>query len=365
MQEDKAEQIIQKNMAFWNREEVARPLLSMRIGHDCAFELFREGAADLRDRQDIQPDDIVPEKFFADYERWIDEITQIEHDVFFTLEPFFGILWANAVAGCRIDGSTDSAWARPPGISPEAWLKQPINLDRNAWFQKLIEFNDALVDFSAGRYPVVQPLLRGPSELLNELFGEEDAIIGLTTGEKIYQQILEKCAEIFVRLLTGLQKKQPAFHGGWCLGHYRVWSPKPSCRFQEDGATLYSPDIYEKHLKGCDERIASQWEYNALHQHFAHTFLLDKVLGIPSLKCVEYDTDWETRIHELIPHLQKVQQGGKCLIVDGYLSWETVLMLTQTLQHRGLLFHIRKHTLDEAKEFTQRFHDHFQSSTNA
>ncbi len=291
---------------------------------------------------------------------WIEESQQVKQDVFFTLEPFFGVLWANAVAGCRIDGGPDSAWARPPGITAQQWLETPIDLARNRWFQKLLAFNDLLVKFSAGRYPVVQPLLRGPSELLNELVGWEEAVLGLATGEKVYAAVLQKCTELFIALLKGVQERQPTFRGGWCLGHYRLWSPRPSCRFQEDGATLYSPAIYRQYLKSCDERIAAAWPYyNVVHQHFSHRFLLDEVLHLPSLKSVEFDMDWEERIQELIPSLQQVQRAGKCLIVDGYMSWATLTTLAKHLDYAGLLFHVRKHTLAEATEFSRQFYDYF------
>ena len=96
-----------------------------------------------------------------------------------------------------------------------------------------------------------------------------------------------------------------------------------------------------------------------MHLHFPQKILIDHVIGIDELKIVEFDVDFEKRIQELIPSLKKIQQAGKRLIIDGYISWDVFMKIVNSLDYRGLEFHIKRMTLPEAKEFTDRFYEYF------
>ena len=137
----------------------------------------------------------------------------------------------------------------------------------NAWFVKLMEFTGLLVEFSAGRYPVGQPLLRGPADLLAAIVGESEAVMGLLTEPELHQAILDRCAELFIGLIEELHKILPGFYDGHVIGYYNLWIPEPGCRFQEDNLALYSPSLYRTSVRRCDERITRCWPYHVFHIH--------------------------------------------------------------------------------------------------
>jgi hypothetical protein len=353
-----APQIVSGNMAFWRREPLPRPLKTFRIGCDCAFDRYA-GSASLRHKDNVTPDDVVPERFLADYQCMIDEVEQVDRDVFWGLDPFFGIPWINMILGCRLSVADSCSWCHPPRETPQQWLARPIDVSRNAWFQKLIEFTSMLVEFSAGRWPVGQPLLRGPADLLAALVGDSEAVMGLMTSPELYQAILDHCTELLIQLIEELHKILPAFHGGHVIGYYNVWIPEPGCRFQEDALTLYSPALYRASVRGCDERLARRWPYHVFHIHSTSHFHVDEIVRIPGIRCIEVDVDFESNVPGLIPTFRKIQEAGKCLIVDGYLGWEMLQLMFRSLNTAGTLYHLRTHTVAEAQRLSNRFDKFF------
>ena len=353
-----ADNIVTRNMAFWRRTPSTRPLVTFRIGHDCAFEQFQTSQY-LCNRQDIAPEEIEPERFLPDYERMIHEAEQVERDLFWGLEPFFGIPWINMILGCRLDVTDSVSWCHPPAETPQEWLKRPIQLNTDPWFRKLEEFTRLLIRFSAGRYPIGQPLLRGPADLLAAIVGDSNAILGLVTKPDLFHAILDKCTDLFIELMHALHRIHTPFQKGWIVGYYNVWAPQPACRFQEDNATLYSPDLYRTALRRCDEKLSATFSYNVLHLHSDAMFLLDHILNIPTLRCVEVDVDFEAHIPDLIPALQKIQSAGKCLIIDGFIGWSMLSLLLNQIDPSGTLYHLRAQTVEAAQTLNEQFRDRF------
>ena len=70
----------------------------------------------------------------------------------------------------------------------------------------------------------------------------------------------------------------------------------------------------------------------------------------------------ERNIPDLLPNMKKIQERGKSLIIDGFMSWDGLTLLANTLDRTGLYFHVKADTLDEAKRLSDRFHDHYGSS---
>jgi hypothetical protein len=351
-------QIVRRNTAFWSRDPAARPLKTFRIGSDCAFDRYA-GSAYLRHNNDVAADDIVPERFLADYQQMIDEIEQVDRDVFWGLDPFFGIPWINMILGCRLSVADSCSWCHPSRESPEEWLGRPIDLSHNAWFQKLIEFTRMLTELSAGRYPIGQPLLRGPADLLGAIVGESEAVVGLLTDPELHQAILDRATELFITLIQELNEVHPGFHGGRVIGYYNVWIPEPGCRFQEDALALYSPALYRASVRRCDERLARQWPYHVFHIHSSAQFQVDEIISIPAIKCIEVDVDFESNVPSLIPAFRKIQQAGKCLIIDGFIGWKMLQLMLAALDSAGTLYHLRAHTVAEAQRLSARFGEFF------
>ena len=72
------DRIINTNIAFWNQEEVSRPPISFRCGSTLPYSMFA-CTKHLQNRDNISPEDVVPEDFLPDYQRMIEEHKQIHH----------------------------------------------------------------------------------------------------------------------------------------------------------------------------------------------------------------------------------------------------------------------------------------------
>ena len=247
----------------------------------------------------------------------------------------------------------------PPQGTPEEWLNHPIDVSRNAWFQKLLEFTAVLTDFSGGRYPIGQPLLRGPADLLAAIVGDSESVMELLTGSNLYQAILDRSADHFIQLIQELHKVHPRFHDGQVIGYYNVWIPESGCRFQEDALALYSPALYRTSVRRCDEILARRWPYHVFHIHSTSHFHVDDIVGIPGIKCVEVDVDFESNVPGLIPVFRKIQEAGKCLIIDGYIGWEILEVMLTSLDAAGTLYHLRTHNVADAQRLSARFDEFF------
>lgn len=352
------ESIVQLNRAFWNREDTGRPLISFRTGSDMPFHYYR-CAKRIQDRPVLKPEDIVPEEFFDDYMRHAEDHEKIKQDTFFGFDPFMGVPWTEAIAGCQIGTSDSSGWAHPPEISPEEWLKKDIDLQNNAWYHKLLEFGEKLAEFSAGRYPVTQPLFRGPSDLLHSILGHEEAVVTLVETPELCEKILLKCTNMFIDVLKGYNQVIPETKQGWLIGQYNIWAPEPCCRFQEDATSLHSPKIYKNYIRPCDESISRNWKYNLIHLHPASFYVLDELLKVKTISCVEISIDFDKEVEEMMPQLKKIQETGKCLLLEGRFQWETIKKASEQIDSRGLFYQVKKETVEEAQEFSSQFYSHF------
>lgn len=356
--QNKESAMVQNSMAFWNREETSRPLISFRTGTDMPFHQFR-CAERIKDKPVLLPEDIVPEEFYEDYVRLAKEQEALEQDVIFGFDPFMGVPWLEAIAGCAIGTSDTSGWAHPPEMGPERWLDQEIDLKNNPWIDKLLEFRNALIEFANGKYSVTQPLFRGPSDLLHSIMGHEEAVVSLLKEPALCQKILNKCTQLFVDVLEEYNRDLPQVKKGWLIGIYNIWTPEPGCRFQEDATSLHSPSIYRDYVQPCDEAIANRWKYNMIHTHPASFYILDELLKTPSLRSVQVSIDFDNEVMEIIPQLKKMQDAGKCILLEGRFSWETMKGATEVLENKGLFYQVKTDTLEQAREFASKFYSCF------
>jgi len=82
-------------------------------------------------------------------------------DNFFTATPFPGIPWMEAMLGCDVYSTESSFMAHATGENLEDVHLQ--NLIRVEWFDKYLEFTRMLQKLGNARFPVGQPIMRGPT----------------------------------------------------------------------------------------------------------------------------------------------------------------------------------------------------------
>ena len=200
---------LDRHYRFWRMEETDRPVVSFSLGSYFFAQRFEAAAPLLVHNKEILPEMINPKDFLADYERQYQESLETGQDAFWVAEPFAALPWMEGMLGCKIYGAEESFWV-------EATLKDWDDLDKiarieeNPWFKKYLEFIEVLVEHSNGRFPVGQPILRGPSDMAGTLRGQSQFIMDLYDRPDQVKKLLAVATNAFLKVI-GIGPKQILF----------------------------------------------------------------------------------------------------------------------------------------------------------
>ncbi len=316
---------------------------------------FNAARSLLRDHLPITPDMIVVEHFLDDYERmWRDSEATGQNGIF-TAEPFTGVPWMEAILGCSVVGSA-GALLTEPCLSTVEQLQEIRLKPDDPWLGKYLEFTRRLAALSAGRFPVGQPIMRGPSDVVGALVGQSAMILLLADCPEEMRRVFQKVADIFREVIDIHHSEIPSYHGGASLGFYHLWSPGKCIWFQEDLSALFSPDYYSRFLRTADESICSGYDYNLAHLHPSSFFLLDRLLEIEGLRAIEINKDvGGPSVEQMLPVMTRIQEK-KNLVVWGELSAEEVDIILDGLPNRRVALSILSPSIDNAKALMEHVH---------
>jgi hypothetical protein len=111
-----------------------------------------------------------------------------------------------------------------------------------------------------------------------------------------------------------------------------------------------------QHLQREDERQASSFPYSVIHLHSSSLFLLDAILNVESLKCIQINKDvGGMEVSGMLPFFKKVQQRGKRLLIRGKLDHGDLTLLRSELSPNGLYLQIVVESPAETKRFREFF----------
>ena len=140
--------------------------------------------------------------------------------------------------------------------------------------------------------------------------------------------LLRHLGEIFIEFTETLWQELPRFHGGTFDAQYSLWAPGPIARLQEDATAVYSPKLYRKLVQPVDRQMARHFPYSFMHLHSTSMFLLDAILEIEELGCLEINHDASgPPLAKMIPYYRKVQDAGRSLVVRGAFTPDELRML--------------------------------------
>ena len=170
------EQKLELHRRYWDREDTGRPLVSVTIAEDFFFSRhYHSARALLEPGKKITADMLDVASFMSDYERMYNESLRVEQDGFWVGTPYTGIPWMEAMLGCDIQAMEASFVSKPTGATIENF--EPIELSlENEWVAKYLEFTRHLVDLSNDRFPVGMPIMRGPSDMLGSILGQQEMV---------------------------------------------------------------------------------------------------------------------------------------------------------------------------------------------
>ncbi len=330
---------VQGYRRFWGREPVKRPLVGFSYKSWFPLDEFSASARWRKD-QPLTPDMVDPEEFLDDQERLLREGEQIEDDIFRGASPSQAVFWCCGSLGAAMRVLPGNVVAVDRSLGWDEALA--ARLDPSApWYRKYMEFADALVRRAAGRFPVSHGTLVGPLDLAVSLRGHEQTVIDLMEEPDRAGRLLTNTAEFFVEITRRVWERLPLYEGGWYDAQYQLWAPGPIARLQEDALAVLSPRLYRDYIKPLDERIAASFQCAFMHLHATSMFVLDQILEIEALRCLEINNDvGGPPVAEMAAHFAKVQRAGRSLLIRGSFAPDEMRLLMESLEPRGLYLYV-------------------------
>lgn len=354
---------LQKYRAFWMDTPMDRPLIGFSLGGWFPLQSY-PGMAKFHGRRGIAVDELRPDDFLADYDRLVATWEEMEDDVIRAVAPLPPFPWLEAMLGAHVHVGDEAIWALEGGFEYADLEALDLSPD-NPWRLKYLEFVAALNDRFRNHCPVGQPILRGVSDMIASLRGASQMVFDLYDHPEPFRRLAQRCTDLLIELVEEQQKITGPFAGGYEVEQLALWAPDRIIRMQEDGSAFLSPSLYVRHLQQEDERQASSFPYSVIHLHSSSLFLLDAILDVESLKCIQINKDvGGLEVSGMLPFFKKVQQRGKRLLIRGKLDHGDLTLLRSELSPNGLYLQIVVESPAETKRSREFFQpwDHAISS---
>jgi hypothetical protein len=339
---------------FWARSPVERPLIGFSVGGWFPLENYRALQA-LRGVDAVGPEDVEPEAFLDDYERVVGMWEGVQDDMIRGLAPIPPFPWLEAMLGCRIRIGGESVWAEEGGFEYADAGRLDLT-EANPWRRKYLEFVTLLRKHFGARVPIGQPILRGPADMVAALRGSSQMVLDLYDAPGEFRALAERCADFAVGLIRAQQAITGPFAGGYLIEQLGLWAAQPIARLQEDASALFSPDLYVALLQPADRQMAEAFPVSAIHLHSSSLFLLERILDIEALNCIQINKDvGNTAVPEMLPFLKMVQARRRSLLVRGALDSGDLALLRRHLSPDGLYLQIVVRTAEDARRLGEFF----------
>ena len=341
---------IERYKAFWNREAVDRPLVGFSYVGWYPLEYFTVCKSwNVNDY--IKPDMLIPDEWMDDYEELLREGEEVEDDMLRGACPIQVAFpcFIPAMLGCKIRVLPDNVMGEEQKLPWEEALKKRLDHE-NPWIKKYMEFAEALVERSAGRYPISHGAELGPTDLHALLRGHNESLMDLIDEPEKSAELLVNMGHIFAEFFKEAWKRIPLYHDGYFDAQYQVWAPGPIIRMQEDATAVFSPDLYRKLVQPVDREIAKQFACNFIHLHSTSMFILDAFLEIEELRCFEINIEsFNIPVKGMIPYFKMVQDADRPLLIRGAFTEDEMRLLVDSLDPRGLYLHIMPENKEEVE----------------
>jgi hypothetical protein len=259
-------------------------------------------------------------------------------------QPFFKIPWIEAMLGCPITMTEGQIWVqRHPG-GARAVLRQGKNLEHNPWLQLYCAFLSQLRSRLDDRFPVTaNTLLRGPSDLVANILGVEEACVGWIEQPELMAKLMRVCTDAHLAVIeAGYEMLEPYADGpaeGGYMSGWGIWAPGPVVRTQADHSTLLSPEIYDHQILPFDLEIIRACPCCIFHLHNPGLHVAPALIGVDELDVIEVVVDPypkpDRKPYEMNMYRSILEQKPLILDVNFPCPEEADWVLAE-LPHRGL-----------------------------
>ncbi|HEY2014434.1 MAG TPA: hypothetical protein VGH38_13080 [Bryobacteraceae bacterium] len=339
--------------AHWLQRRNERPLLGFTLGSYYPLHRYPNGTQWIPEGP-VHPDDIHVVDYLEDSDKLFELHEAAGGDFVWSAAPFWGVPWVEASLGCGVlaDHTVGSMRATPPpGFAQNPVV--PEFSETNCWVAKLLEFIPALLEHSAGRYPVGTTLMRGVADLLSALYGGENFVLRMVDEPDEVHAVIKALTRYWIAFGRCMLDRLPLFHGGTGSFLLSLWCPGKMIWTQEDALALLSPALYEKFIYPADLEIACAFERTAMHLHPTR-FIPIRHLMAARTDIIELHVDHDgPRAAALEPYYRAVLSGKPLLIWGDLTEADLDFVLTQ-LPHQGLAVNTLVSSVEEAQQIWDR-----------
>lgn len=327
---EELKQQLERHAAFWKAEEkvlLKRVAEHRPLGSGGGRGILLANGERSQEGQEITPELIDPQLFYGEGGG---PVNIVQGDFLAGGGPP-GLCWTEAIVGCTVRIVTGGPWADPFTAD---WRKPAEVMADEGWLEKLDAFVDLQVERAAGKWPVVQPLMRGPIDMMASAMGHEEMCLALMEEPEAAGAFLNRCAEIFIQTANRRLDHTPPFEGGYLSG-YGIWAPGTVVRTQVDNAAMVSGEVYREQVLPHDRKVIESYDFPLIHLHSVCMHVVDALLEVEALKAIQVSIDFPggPLAEEIMPTLEKVA-GKKSLIVTGPVTEEELEAL-EGLANKG------------------------------
>jgi len=347
-------------LARWLQRRNERPLLGFTLGSYYPLHRYPNGVRRIPNGP-VDPEDI----HVSDYLSETDELFELHEaaggDLVWSAAPFWGVPWVEASLGCGVlaDHTVGSMRATPPS----AFAQNPIVpefSETNRWVAKLLEFIPALVEQSAGRYPVGATLMRGVADLLSALYGGDNFVLRMFDEPDQVSAVVKGLTRYWIAFGRCVLEQLPLFHGGTGSFLFSLWCPGKMIWTQEDALALLSPALYERFIYPADLEIACAFERTAMHLHPTR-FIPVRQLMAAKTDVIELHIDHDGPRAEALEMHYRAILAGKPLLIWGDLTNADLDFVMTQLPHQGLAVNTVISSVEAAQQMWERVADLFRA----
>lgn len=340
---------LDRYLRFWTRADTPRPLTGFTL---IGWFPMNDFAAARRWPQDgfLTPEMIDVPSMVADHLRLLEEGDRMDDDLIRGACPGnVAIPWLPALLGCRLRVLPQNVLGDVRRLGWDEALA--LTLDTaGPWWAKYTEFLQALVEASAGRFPVSHSAELGPTDLHAVFRGHTDALLDYADEPDLSLRLLHHLGALFSDFFARTWSLLPRWHGGCFDAQYSLWSPGSIIRMQEDATAVYSRRLCRQFVQPVNRAVAARFHSPFLHLHSTSMFLLEDFLAIDGIRCFEINhDDIGPPLPRMIPFYRRVQLAGLPLLIRGSFSPEHLKLLVGELDPRGLMLLIMVRDMAEAE----------------
>ncbi|MGC9347607.1 MAG: hypothetical protein ACP5JG_05665 [Anaerolineae bacterium] len=269
---------------------------------------------------------------------------EIAGDRFRTATAFVRVPWVEAILGTPIRATIQGGSMRTSAVADTwaDWENGRPHFDR-AWFDTLISLTDELVERGGGRYAVVAPIMRGPSDLAEAVLGPELMCLSIYDHPDSLRAFLEEVTGTFIEILQALLSHMPSVDGGY-VSPFGIWAPGTVVRTQCDASAFLSADHYAEWFLPYDVRISESVDYSIIHLHSCSLHTVDALLKQERPHAIQVTLEEPPTgpsLVAMVPVFRRILQV-KPLLLEGQLSEEEVAWLLDRLPVEGLALTARQ-----------------------